>query len=131
MRATPKPQGKATYVANQLDKSWLLSEQKKLHKRSLENPAYIFCKLWGLVTDLRNLRVAFERVARNKGRRTAGVDGVTVKAVLRRGFEPFVAQVRPRDALRCIPAQSGTTGPHSQAGPTREISAPGDPHRQR
>src|SRR5713226_2987111 len=94
MGATSKPQGQAMYVANPLDKSWLLSEQRKLHKRSLENPDYIFCKLWGLVTDPRNLRTAFERVARNKGRRTAGVDGLTVKAVLRKGVEAFIEQVR-------------------------------------
>lgn len=94
MRATSKPQGKAMYVANPLDKSWLLSEQRKLHKQSLKTPDYIFSKLWGLVTDLRNLRIAFERVARNKGRRTAGVDGLTVKAVLREGVEAFVEQLR-------------------------------------
>jgi hypothetical protein len=46
MGATSKPQGKAMYVANPLDKSWLLSEQRKLHKRSLKTPDYIFCKLW-------------------------------------------------------------------------------------
>ena len=94
MGATPRPQGKAMYVANPLDKSWLLSEQRKLHKRSLKTPDYIFCKLWGLATDSRNLRTAFERVARNKGRRTAGVDGLTVKAVLRKGVEAFIEQVR-------------------------------------
>src|SRR6266851_8289540 len=94
MGATSKPQGKAMYVANPLDRSWLLSEQRKLHKRSLKTPDYIFCKLWGLTTDPRNLRIAFERVARNKGRRTAGVDGLTVKAVLRKGVEAFIEQVR-------------------------------------
>jgi hypothetical protein len=67
-------QGKATYVASDSDRSWLLNEQRKLYARSQENPDYIIQKLWGLVTDRRNLRIALSRVARNKGRRTAGVD---------------------------------------------------------
>jgi hypothetical protein len=79
----PAPQGNAMYVASQSDKDWLLDVQRKLYARSYENPQYVFCKLWGLVTDPRNLRVAMARVASNRGRRTAGVDGVTVSMVLR------------------------------------------------
>ena len=69
MRTGAKPLGKAMYVAPQLDKSWLRNEQRKLYARSMENPDYVFRKLWGLVTDLRNLRLALARVARNKGAR--------------------------------------------------------------
>ena len=36
MRATPKPQGKAMYVASELDTSWLLSKQRILYARSAE-----------------------------------------------------------------------------------------------
>src|SRR5579872_5334374 len=68
-----KPQGKAMYVASELDKSWLLDVQRKLHARSRTNPSYVFCKLWGLITDSRNLRIAVVRVARNRGSRTSGV----------------------------------------------------------
>ena len=64
-----KPQGKAMYVAPSSDEDWLLSEQRKLYARSYENPDYVFRKLWGLMTDPRNLRLAFGRVARNRGRR--------------------------------------------------------------
>src|SRR5258708_10379128 len=94
MRTIPKPLGKAMYVAAQLDQSWLQNEQKKLYARSMQNADYVFQKLWGLVTDPRNLRLAFARVARNKGRRTAGVDGPTVANVLRKGLHPFVPAVR-------------------------------------
>jgi hypothetical protein len=45
------------YVAPQLDKSWLLSVQRKLYERSRTNPDYAFRKLWGLITDPRNLRI--------------------------------------------------------------------------
>lgn len=82
------------YVAPQLDRSWLQSEQKRLHARSREDPDYVFRKLWGLMTDPRNLRVALARVARNKGRRTAGVDGVTVAMALRDGVDALVQQLR-------------------------------------
>jgi RNA-directed DNA polymerase len=90
----PKPQGKATYVAPGPDGDWLLTEQRKLYTRSKEYPDYVFRKLWGLVTDPRNLRTAVARVAGNRGRRTAGVDGITVRSVLARGVDAFVAELR-------------------------------------
>ncbi len=82
MNAVPKPQGQAMYVAPDSARSWLLSVQRKLYAQSYNNPDYVFCKLWGFVTDPRNLQMAFARVASNRGRRTAGVDGITVRAVL-------------------------------------------------
>jgi hypothetical protein len=45
-------------VAPQLDTSWLLSVQRKLYELSRTNPDYAFEKLWGLITDPRNLRIA-------------------------------------------------------------------------
>lgn len=94
MRATPKPQGKAMYVASELDESWLLSKQRILYARSSGNPDYVFRKLWGLITEPANLRIALARVARNKGRRTSGVDRVTVHAVLKQGADAFLQEVR-------------------------------------
>ena len=82
------------YVVPQSDRDWLLNVQRKLYARSRENPDYQFCKLSGLITDPRNLRIALSRVARNRGRRTAGVDRVTVRTILRRGADTFVAVVR-------------------------------------
>lgn len=66
MRTQPKPLGEATYVASQLDLSWLQNEQRKLYARSMQNVGYVFQKLWGLVTDPQNLRLALGRVARTK-----------------------------------------------------------------
>ena len=94
MSAVSKPLGKVTYVASKPDKAWLQSMQRKLYARSLEQPDYVWRKLWGLVTDLRNLRLSLARVARNKGARTAGVDGVTVRKILRAGGDAFVEQLR-------------------------------------
>ena len=95
MSTAPAPQGNAMYVASQSNRDWLLDVQRKLYARSYENPQYVFCKLWGLVTDPRNLRVAMARVASNRGRRTAGVDGVTVKQVLAtQGPDAYLADLR-------------------------------------
>ena len=82
------------YVAFELDESWLLSEQRKLYERSQGNAGYVFRKLWGLITDPRNLRMAFARVATNKGARTAGVDGVTVRKYVQRGAENLLTELR-------------------------------------
>jgi retron-type reverse transcriptase len=85
MRTTSAPLRKAMYVATELDSSWLQTEQRRLYERSWCHPDYVFRKLWGLVTDPRNLRMAIARVARNRGARTAGVDGVTVRKLLSLG----------------------------------------------
>lgn len=87
------------YVAPASDKEWLRNVQRKLHQQSHLELDYVFRKLWGLVTDLRNLRTAFARVARNRGRRTAGVDGMTVYQLVKGdGVERFLEDLR--EALR-------------------------------
>jgi RNA-directed DNA polymerase len=87
------PPGKAMYVAPRPDWDWLRIEQRKLYTRSQEQVDYVFGKLWGLVTDPRNLRMGLARVAGNRGSRTAGVDGVTVGKMTARA-EAFVAELR-------------------------------------
>ncbi len=120
MNATSKPQGEAMYVASASDEAWLLIEQRKLHERSRMNPDYTFCKLWGLVTDTRNLRNALARVSRNKGKRTSGVDGVTVRCMLStEGADAFVDRIRaalrsneyrPSPARRVLIPKAGQPG---------------------
>lgn len=82
------------YVASEPERAWLLSKQRALHARSAENPGFTFRKLWGLVTDPANLRVAFQRVASNRGRRTGGVDRMTVRQVLSKGVDTFLSELR-------------------------------------
>lgn len=116
------------YVASDSDKDWLLSEQRKLFARSYENPEYVFCKLWGLVTDLRNLRMAFARVASNRGRRTAGVDGQTVWSILARtGVDAFVDEVRAdlrSGAYRPLPGRRVLIPKPDQPGKFRPLGIP-------
>jgi group II intron reverse transcriptase/maturase len=94
MNAAGGPLGQTMYVASRDDRLWLQSMQRKLYERSREKPDYVFEKLWGLVTDPRNLRIALARVHRNRGARTAGIDRITVRRVLLDGAEPFLDQVR-------------------------------------
>jgi len=94
MSTASKPREKATYVASHSDREWLSAVQRKLYARSWENPDYVFRKLWGFVVDPRNLRCSLQRIAHNQGRRTAGVDGVTVRMVLAQGVDAFIDGLR-------------------------------------
>src|SRR5262245_27068434 len=111
--------GQATYVASKEDLLWLLNVQRKLYARSQAQPDYVFEKLWGLVTDPRNLRIALDRVHRNRGARTAGIDGLTVRKALRCGSAQYVEEVRkdlrggafrPAPARRVLIPKAGHPG---------------------
>jgi len=80
---------------DQVDEAWLLGIQRKLYQWSRNHPDGCYRVLWNWVTDPRNLRCAWRRVARNKGSRTAGVDGMTVANIRSgRGEAAFVADLR-------------------------------------
>ena len=66
---------------NQADKAWLLSVQRKLYRWSKGTPEGAYGDVWNWVTDPRNLRCAWQTIAHNKGRRTPGVDGLTVAKI--------------------------------------------------
>jgi hypothetical protein len=74
---------------DQADEAWLLSVQHKLYQWSRKNPDSCYRELWNWVTDLRNLRCAWRRIASNKGSRTAGIDGITVASIRGVGLKPF------------------------------------------
>ncbi len=66
---------------NQAEKAWLLGVQRKLYQWSKETPEGAYGDVWNWVTDPRNLRCAWQTIAHNKGRRTPGVDGLTVASI--------------------------------------------------
>jgi RNA-directed DNA polymerase len=73
----------------------VLHVQRKLHEWASKDAERRFCDLWNLVTDPATLRVAWFRVRRNRGSRTAGVDAWTrsyVERVL--GVEQFLSELR-------------------------------------
>lgn len=59
----------------------VLAMQTKLHLWATENGGRRFDDLFNLVHDPAFLTVAWSRVRRNKGARTAGVDGVTPRSI--------------------------------------------------
>ena len=73
----------------------VLGIQTKLHRWANDDPQRKFDDLFNLVTDPAFLLMAWERVAGNKGSRSAGVDGMTAVFVRERiGLEPFLASLR-------------------------------------
>jgi group II intron reverse transcriptase/maturase len=76
------------------DSAWLLDVQRKLYQWSREHPEEAYRELWGWVTDLRNLRCAWRTVAANKGKRTPGIDGVTVKHIRKLGEAKYLEALR-------------------------------------
>ena len=79
----------------QADKAWLLDIQRKLYTWSRTNPDDTYRDLWNWVTDLRNLRLAWRRVAANRGARASGTDRVTVKDIVRSpGVMSFLTRIR-------------------------------------
>jgi RNA-directed DNA polymerase len=73
--------------------------QAKLHRWARTDPGFRFDDLYNLVCDPATLAMAWDRVAGNKGARTAGVDRYTVRDIAERvGVEAFLAQIR--DQLR-------------------------------
>ena len=60
----------------QADKAWLLDIQRKLYTWSRTNPDDAWRDMWNWVTQPQNLRLAWRRVASNRGARSSGVDKV-------------------------------------------------------
>lgn len=73
----------------------VLEIQTKLHRWANDDPDRRFDDLFNLVTDPGFLRVAWDRVAGNKGARSAGVDGLTTRFVRDRvGETQFLTELR-------------------------------------
>jgi RNA-directed DNA polymerase len=69
--------------------------QLKLHRWASEDKARRFDDLFNLVYDPAFLAAAWERVASNKGARTAGINGLTVAAIKARvGVDVFLDDIR-------------------------------------
>ena len=79
----------------QADQVWLLDIQRKLYRWSRAEPADAYRDMWNWVSDPRNLRLAWRRVASNRGARSAGPDKRTVKDIQRReGPQRFLGRLR-------------------------------------
>src|SRR5712691_4500625 len=72
----------------------VLEWQTKLHRWAGEESEKRFGDLFNLVCDPATLLVAWERVKRNRGSRTAGVDGTTRERIERQGVQQFLGELR-------------------------------------
>ena len=72
----------------------VLHFQRKLHEWASNDAERRFRDLWNLVCDPATLRVAWSRVSRNRGSRTAGIDAATRRHVEARGVDRFLAELR-------------------------------------
>lgn len=73
---------------------WVLNWQTKLHEWAWNNKRLQFHDLYNLVYDMRTLWVAWQEIRRNKGSKTAGVDGITRYHVESRiGILAFLRQI--------------------------------------
>lgn len=70
----------------------VLAIQCKLHRWATSDPGRRFDDVFNLVHDPAFLLVAWHRVRGNKGRRSAGVDGITPVSIS--NPEPFLAELR-------------------------------------
>ena len=81
----------------QVDKTWLLDIQRKLYVLSRSHPDEAWGDMWNWITDPRNLRLAWRRVVSNRGKRSPGMDGLTVRRIEQRiGVERFLAGLREK-----------------------------------
>jgi len=72
----------------------VLGWQTRLHRWAAQDEQARFGDLFNLVCDPATLLVAWERVKRNRGSRTAGVDGQTRKQVEQAGVDGVLATLR-------------------------------------
>lgn len=113
---------------HQTDEAWVLGVQRKLYQWSKANPEDAWRDMWGWVTDLRVLRHAWQRVASNRGRRTAGIDGMTMGR-LRNGIgeqrflEGLQAELRS-GAYRPSPARRKLIPKAGKPGQFRPLAFP-------
>ena len=80
----------AAHVAEERVLGW----QTKLHRWAAQEEQQQFGDLFNLVCDPATLLVAWERVKRNRGSKTAGVDGQTRKRIEQMGVDGVLAKLR-------------------------------------
>src|SRR5262249_49858110 len=112
----------------QADQAWILGVQRKLYQWSKANPDDSWRDMWGWLTDLRMLRHSWRRVASNRGRRSAGVDGMTVGRIRakigeRRFLDELQAELRS-SAYRPSPSRRKLIPKAGKPGQFRPLGIP-------
>ncbi len=112
----------------QADEAWVLSVQRKLYQQSKAHPEEVWRDLWGWLTDPRMIHHAWRRVASNRGRRSAGIDGLTVDRIQRRiGERGYLDGIRSdlrSGAYRPSPARRKLIPKAGKPGQFRPLGIP-------
>ncbi len=104
----------------------VLGWQSKLHRWTVEDERKRFGDLFNLLCDPATLTVAWERVKRNRGSKTAGVDGETRKRIEQAGVEKVLGELRQslRDGSYApLPVRERTI-PKRGSGKVRRLGIP-------
>ena len=104
----------------------VLGWQTKLHRWADQDKDKRFGDLFNLVCDPATLLVAWERVKRNRGSRSPGVDGMTRKRVEAVGVEVFLSELRESLRDRTFTARPVREReiPKRGTGKTRKLGIP-------
>jgi RNA-directed DNA polymerase len=112
----------------QVARGWVSGMQAKLHRWAAADRGRRFDDLFNLVHHPATLLIAFERVAGNKGARTAGVDGWTVVDVEREvgvpGFLDDLRSALKAGRFRPLPARERRILKPGGAGRVRRLGIP-------
>src|SRR6201981_738629 len=115
----PAPEGPWARVAGM---------QAKLHRWAAADPGRRFDDLFNFVCDPATLRVAFDRVAGNRGANTPGVDGWTVALVGERiGVPGFLEDLRAQlksGTFRPLPVRERKIPKPGGSGKVRKLGIP-------
>ena len=84
----------ASFPSVEVAQERVLHFQRKLHEWASADAERRFHDLWNLVCDPATLVVAWSRVSRNRGSRTAGVDADTRRHIEARGVEQLLCEIR-------------------------------------
>jgi RNA-directed DNA polymerase len=107
--------------------------QAKLHRWATADSGRRFDDLFNLVHDPATLIVAFDRVAGNRGARSAGVDGLTVADVEEQmGAPGFLDDLRSQlkaGTFRPLPVRERTIPKPGGSGKVRRLGIPTVAHR--
>jgi len=99
-RSASLPNGDAPDLSVAEARAWVLHIQTKLHQWAKAEPTKRFDDLFNLVCNQATLIVAWDRVRRNRGSRTAGVDGWTKWHIEHRRGGPTAFLADTRATLR-------------------------------
>jgi RNA-directed DNA polymerase len=102
----------------------VLAMQRKLHQWAHVDPDRRFDDLYNLVADPAFLVVAWDRVRRNKGARTAGVDGLAPRAIGERAGEFLTGLRELLKVRRFTPAPVREKAIPKASGKVRRLGIP-------